>query len=253
MSTVTILRLKIFAEKIFVLFKSAVFLSRENLWSLFSFYFWKKFNFFAFNNFGFWSKVFLNGGNIFSGRIDKAASMCPQEHVCWKKLSQKCYLHLLTVLSFWNGKSGIFAKFFPQVVETATRMSIGTISVVTIVIIVFNFWIISDSNWKKSFGSVTKIAFDVSRWSIRVKLYFMVFSVLFFFRLWAERFVLWDRKKFRWLSKIVCSFLWETCDVYFSKFEKRLFFLAHFFQNLMQVFRSPGFTFPAVLTKLHSI
>ena len=196
----------------------------------------KEVQYFPFNHFGFWSKFLLSVGNIFSGRIDKAASMCPHEHVCWKKLSQKCYLHLLTVLSFWNGKSGIFAKFFPQVVETATRMSTGTISVVTILIIVFNFWILSDSNWKKSFGSVKKTAFDVSRGSIRVKLYFMVFSVLFFFDSERKDSYSETEKNSADCQKLFVVFYGRLATFTFQNLKNVCFFSLTFFRNWCKFF-----------------
>ena len=77
----------------------------------------------------------------------------------------------------------------------------------------------------------------VKNWILRVQrnnlseTFFYGFCVFFFCRFCAKRFLLWARKLFGWFSKVVCIFLWKNHDVYFSKFEKPLFFLAHFFSD----------------------
>ena len=82
--------------------------------------------------------------------------MCPQEQFVGKICLKKFYLHLLPGLGFWERSFGEFARNPQEVVKTATRVTIGTISVITFFIIVSNFRIFSDSNWKKKFRQCDK-------------------------------------------------------------------------------------------------
>ena len=131
-------------------------------------------------------------------------------------------------------------------------MTIGTISVISFFKIVFNFRIFSDSNWKKNFGSVTKTAFDVSRGSIRVKLYFMVFSALFFFESERKDSYSETEKNSADCQKLFVVFYGRLATLTFQNLKNVCFFSLIFFRIWCKFFWSPGITFPAALTKLHS-
>ena len=160
--------------------------------------------------------------------------MGPQDYVWGKKLSQKVLSSIFNRSRFLTEKIRSFCQKLPnKLLKLQPVWQLGTISVITFLIDVFNFWFFSDSNWKK-IGRLSKTTFFQG--NSLSKTIFYGFLCLVFLKLWAETFVPWARELFRRLSKIFVLFYGRIATFTFIKLKYVSFFSCIFFQTSIPVF-----------------